>query len=400
MSIIKDYNSGKTELNKLKYTTTMGAGHPGKAPLITRDTPIEPATSKSPEMRSALQRRGDDLARVTKLFGRSEGLTLLSNNTALNGAVALSRTVFGTKKDKIKALTGGATGNALKDTLGTLASTLAQVAVAGTGTHFIKGKAFGTPSYPRNKVATQIAKFGEPGKVKVVYNVDNQLSNHGKEGQDKVNMQDVYASETEKPSDDSVKFLFEVIRPGETSNVFLPFRAYIENFSDNYAVTWTDSQYIGRGEKFKTYSGFDRTVEVTFKSAVATKEELKPLYKKLVYLSSTTAPTYSKNDIMNGTFIKLTIGDYFSKLPGIVTSVSYTWSSNYPFEVALGKTEGYKTEDGTDTQLTQQLPHILDCSISFVPIHYFTPQTGLHHYITNPSEEDSQFFTPGEQPKS
>jgi len=400
MSIIRDYNKGKTDLNKLKYSNTMGAGHPGKEPLITRDIPIEPATSKSPEMRSALQRRGDDLARVTKLFGRTEGLTLLSNNTALNGAVALSRTVFGTLQDKKDALTGGATGNALKDTLGTLASTLAQVSVAGTGTHFIKGKVFGTPSYPRNKVATPIAKLGEPGKVRVVYNKDNQLANHGSEGQDKVNMQDVYSGETEKPSEDLVKFLFEVIRPGETSNVFLPFRAYIDNFSDNYAGSWNDSQYIGRGEKFKTYSGFDRTVEVTFKSAVATKEELKPLYKKLVYLASTTAPTYSKNNIMNGTYVKLTIGDYFSKLPGIITAVSYNWSSNYPFEVALGKTEEYKTEDGTDSQLAQQLPHILDCSVSFSPVHYFTPQTGLHHYITNPSEEDSQFFTPGEQPKN
>jgi hypothetical protein len=82
---------------------------------------------------------------------------------------------------------------------------------------------------------------------------------------------------------------------------------------------------------------------------------------------------------MRGTLVKLSIGSYFSQIPGIITSVKYTWNPDYMWEIAMQNPEGGVDDD------QQELPMTLDCSISFKPIHNFAPQTGLHHYFTSPA---------------
>jgi len=120
----------------------------------------------------------------------------------------------------------------------------------------------------------------------------------------------------------------------------------------------------------------------------------------LAYLASTTAPTYGADDIMRGTIVRMNIGDYLSETPGFISNVNYSWETRYPFEIARGKKDDNAPQDvnvNTDLE-TQELPHILNCSISFTPIHTFTPQTGLYHYITNPlnGENNPIFNEPGE----
>ena len=390
MGIIQDYNSGKTELNKLKYKSTMGSNHPGEPPLITRKIPTEPATRPSPEPLSSVRRRSQDVARLTQLFSRSEGIGFLSNNTQLGLAVDNSYTVKGSIKDKISSLKAGTIAEAVKNTTGTLGSTLAQVAVAGTGTHFIKGKVFGRPEYTFNEPTKAIKSFGQPGLNIVRYDKDrNYLKETTLDSSiDSVTNKDAYKGANSDSNEDLVKFLFQIIEPGEKQSTFLHFRAYIDNLSDSYSGAWNETQYIGRGEKFYSYGGFNRTINLAFKSAVTSKKELKPLYKKLVLLASTTAPSYSDNNLMRGTFVKLTLGDYLSATPGIITSVNYTWNPKYPFEIQ-------NNPDG-DSDL-QQLPHVLDCTIDFTPLHEFTPTTGLNHFITNPTNRNNQFFKPGEE---
>lgn len=372
MSIIRDYNEGKTQLNKLKYKSTMGAGHPGNPPLVTRDIPTEPASRKSPDLLNGVERRADDVLRLTKLFGRSEGLGLLANNTNLNSAVAMSYTVQGSLKDKVSALADSNIGGAVLDTVGTLGSTLLQAGVNGTGTHFVKGKPFGKKRAPFNKVQKAITGFGDQGAVKVKY--DHKVPERARIlsgqdlGQDKVNMMAPYSATEQKEDKDLVKFLFEVIKSGERPSTFLHFRAYIDTISDNYTGNWNQYQYIGRGEQFHTYQGFSREFNISFKTSAGTKAELKPIYQKLVNLASTTAPTYTENNLMKGTFVRLTVGDYILDTPGIITSVSYNWNSRYNFEIEKGI----------------QVPHVLEASVNFTPVHTFTPTAGTKPYIGGP----------------
>ena len=181
---------------------------------------------------------------------------------------------------------------------------------------------------------------------------------------------------------DLAKFFFEVITP--EGSKFLNFRAFIDSLDDSYNADWQGFRYTGRAEEFYTYGGFSRDISVSFKVAAATRKELKPLYKKMVYLASTTAPTYSGQGFMRGSLVRLSLGSYFSQLPGVLTSVKYSWDKEYPWEIALGSPEGAEGD-------VQELPMVLNCSISFKAIHDFAPQTGLKHYITNP-EPGVSFF--------
>ena len=177
---------------------------------------------------------------------------------------------------------------------------------------------------------------------------------------------------------DHIKFKFSIINHDEGDNLNLYFRAFLSNFSDNYQGSWNNTKYLGRAEDFYTYQGFLRTISIGFKAAAFSRQELKPIYKKLVTLASTTAPSYSgDNGFMRGTLVTSTVGDYLVDQPGFISSVDYSWQTGYPWEVQLG---------GNEESDIQQLPHILDINLQFTPIHRFSVQAGEQHYITNPSD--------------
>jgi len=102
--------------------------------------------------------------------------------------------------------------------------------------------------------------------------------------------------------DDHIKFQFSIINPDEGENTNLYFRALLSSFTDDYQGSWNNTQYLGRADNFYTYQGFSRTISIGFKAAAFSRNELKPLYQKLVYLASTTAPSYQGDEgFMRGT---------------------------------------------------------------------------------------------------
>ena len=54
---------------------------------------------------------------------------------------------------------------------------------------------------------------------------------------------------------------------------------------------------------------------------------------------------------------------------GVLKSVNVTWQTNYPWEVKLDPKNADKE--------MKILPHLLDVSVAFQPIHDFTPNNGL-----------------------
>jgi hypothetical protein len=189
----------------------------------------------------------------------------------------------------------------------------------------------------------------------------------------------------EEEGRDIVKFRFHVITPTETRVLY--FRAFLDQFSDNYTGQWNQTKYLGRGEDFQVYGGFQRKITLSFKIAAATRSEMKPLYQKMIWLASSTAPTYADNgQFMRGTIVKMTVGDYVYELPGVMNSVNYTWNVEYPWEIAMLEPEG--SGDGT----MQELPMIMDCQIDFTPIHTFTPETGLKPYFTYGTSADNNYM--------
>ena len=219
---------------------------------------------------------------------------------------------------------------------------------------------------------------GRKGKSKANYMITDSVDT------DKVNMLDILNSKQEegvnlKDGRDLVKFYFEIITPDESK--FLHFRAFIDSIDDGYTADWKGHRYVGRAENFYTYGGFDRDINVSFKIAAATRKEMKPLYRKMVYLASSTAPTYSTSGLMRGTLARMTVGSYISQIPGVITSVKFTLDNDAPWEIALANPDG-GGQSTTDDDV-QELPMVLNCTVSFKPIHDFAPQTGLQHYFTS-----------------
>ena len=159
---------------------------------------------------------------------------------------------------------------------------------------------------------------------------------------------------------DLVKFRIGAINTDTPSKTtWMVFRAYLNGFQESYTSDWSDTKYVGRGEKFKIYNGFDRSVSFSFKVAALSKEEMQPMYQKLNYLASNMMPDY-KGVLMRGPFMKLTVGDYLNAQPGVITSLQYSITDDTPWEISLDQPEGGSA--------MYDLPHIISVSMTFIPI--------------------------------
>lgn len=169
---------------------------------------------------------------------------------------------------------------------------------------------------------------------------------------------------------DFVPFRFEVIdSDNPQKSYWIVFRAFLDTLQDNYTATHNEVKYNGRAERFYTYNAFDRKISLGFKIAAQTRDEMKPLYQKLNFLVSQTAPNYSSTGRIRTPYMRLTLGDYFNRVPGLLSNVSLSWNTNYPWEI--------KADNGKDTDMLI-LPHILDVSLNFQPIHSFTPHNNTN----------------------
>ena len=188
---------------------------------------------------------------------------------------------------------------------------------------------------------------------------------------DKLNFQNIIKltdnafPETETEIPDFVKFRFEVIdhtKPSDSK--LIQFRAFLDSIGDSYSATHNSVKYNGRAEKFYTYNEFDRKIDIGFKIAAQTRHEMMPLYKKLNFLVAQTAPGYSPSNRITTPYTRLTVGDWFNRIPGIITSVGLTWQTDYSWEIKA---------DAELDKYMKVLPHVLDVSLSFTPIHDFVP---------------------------
>jgi len=222
--------------------------------------------------------------------------------------------------------------------------------------------------------------LGDPGKR-------GNKSNYtkGKNGSnmplDKINAMPLYRSNhaTLSPiKNDLVKFRIGVIDNDEPSKkTYIHFRAFLDNMDDNYSAQWNDVSYMGRGEKFYRYNGFDRQINLGWTVAAQSRGELIPMYQKLNYLASVLTPDFSDRGYMRGNLVTLTVGGYLSEQTGIITSLNYGVPQESPWEIAIPTTfDKSKLADGVfSTNDVKEMPHMIKVTgFTFIPIHEFTPR--------------------------
>lgn len=344
-----------------------------------------------------LERRQIDVKRITRFLATPNGQQFIAKQAALqllnprketrvfNGGVTLLAQVGSAgavnfiRHGLIPTPAGTNIGQTIADTLG-LPSEIGGVGLGGDyistieNLNFIREKRFETGD-PGKQTSSDVLKKileGETERTDIpkdprVYQAgsleDDRERNITKI--DKLNELGIIQNLDDVPKD-MIPFRFEVINNQNPANTnIIAFRAFIDGYSDNFNANHNTIRYNGRGEEFYTYNSFKRSIGVNFKIAAQSRHEMKPLYKKLNYLMAQTAPSYSTQGRIQTPYMRLTMGDYFSKIPGVLTSVSIGWKQDYTWEIKLD-------EEDLDKEMLV-LPHVLDVSINFQPIHDFTP---------------------------
>lgn len=221
----------------------------------------------------------------------------------------------------------------------------------------------------------------------------DKLGSFANPGLDFINSTPIYRSEevsTDPKLNDLCKFTIALIDNDDPKySTFMHFRALLGPISDSYSADWSSFKYLGRGENFYTYNGFTRTISLSWTVAAQSKQELIPMYKKLNYLASSTAPNYSPQGYMRGNLAQITVGDYIVNQPGIITGLTYDIQEDSPWEIGINTV-------GDPDNTTAQVPHIIRVSgFNFIPIQQFIPSkqtlTFTNTQATSNKNDDTGF---------
>ena len=211
-------------------------------------------------------------------------------------------------------------------------------------------------------------KLGDPGKRKN----RNVISYHNGLGKalDQINARPIVAGNPRSPVllEDMVNFaICPIDNNNPASGQIIQFRAFLDNFGDNFNSKWSSIQYLGRGEEFYNYGGFSRKISLGWTIVAQSKEELQPMFQKLNTLCSNLLPDYNTNGYMRGPLVTLTVGSYVKGLVGFIESINLELvSDNTTWEIGI---------DDKGNQTGVQLPHMIKVTgVSFTPIHSFLPR--------------------------
>jgi len=219
----------------------------------------------------------------------------------------------------------------------------------------------------------------------ILTNVKDQTS-------DLISLQPLYKSNSvnnEVEQSDLIKFTISVVDNDDPSQrTWIHFRAFLNSFGDAFSAGWNNYKYVGRAESFYRYSSFDRSIKLSFTAAVQSRQEQFPLYQKLNYLASLTAPDYSESGFMRGNLVYLTVGDWLVDVPGVLKGMSLGIPDNSPWEIA-------KSANGTIQNDIAQLPFIVEVSgFDFAPIHNFVPQKNSPFIGAPVPNSQKNYFAP------
>jgi hypothetical protein len=231
------------------------------------------------------------------------------------------------------------------------------------------------PNYKEQNIETRTSIGGTATQQGPGYRAQKNLISYTKGSRigpiDRINALPIYRSEyvdTNQPVNDLVKFRIAAIdNTNPTLKDFIHFRAFLDSFSDNYSADWNSVNYLGRGENFYSYKGFSRTISMGWTVAAQSKEEIMMMYKKLNFLASNLAPSYTSKGYMTGNLVQLTVGGYLFEQVGFITGLTYDVPMESPWEIGIN-------DEGNSDPTVKEVPHIIKVTgFSFTPIQEFIP---------------------------
>lgn len=307
--------------------------------------------------------------KVPEAFRRASQPTVTADQDNVNNLDNL--TAFAFTADKLKAAPCYRVDSRLTDFRKTLRTSLKGTTLANGK---LNGALIDAPDYSTTNIEERV-HLGNPANP--LRDLSSYTAGTGLGAVDKINALPLYksakvAEDGALPVNDLVKFRIAIVGT-DGQKVFIHFRAFLDSVSDSYSADWQSHKYVGRGENFYTYGGFDRKMSLSWTVYAQSKEELIPMYQKLNYLASSLAPRYS-GGFMQGTLAELTVGGYVHDQPGIITGLTYELSEQSTWDI------GIDDAGGSDDRV-KELPHMIKVSgFSFTPIHTFIPQRQQNAY--------------------
>tara|TARA_R110000824_G_scaffold139980_4_gene305452 strand:+ start:1364 stop:4393 length:3030 start_codon:yes stop_codon:yes gene_type:complete len=143
----------------------------------------------------------------------------------------------------------------------------------------------------------------------------------------------------------------------------LYFRAGINSISDSFSPGWKTESEIGRADPKIILEGFGRSISLDITVVAGSADELQPMWDKLNTLAGWTAPTYARNGY-SGQFVDLTLGDIYKQVPCYISSLSFDFDSETPWEITPGR----------------RLPKYCQISMEFTYIGDDLPQNGTSFF--------------------
>ena len=177
--------------------------------------------------------------------------------------------------------------------------------------------------------------------------------------------------------DDLVEFYFSGLKldgskygPAEA----IVFRATFDSIQDNHSPSWNPIKYMGRADPLYVYQGYERSISFGFTVHIGSRDEMKASWRKLNYLASWTAPEYTTAGFIKGPMIRLNIGNLYRKMPGFLSSLSYTFdNTNGHWETANLDADDIKKNNASKPGVLQ-LPKTVQVSCEFTPVGVYRPE--------------------------
>lgn len=138
-----------------------------------------------------------------------------------------------------------------------------------------------------------------------------------------------FLQETETPEStnktDIISFRFKTVGTTQEETEYIPFRAFISTITESVKPEHNEQRYIGRTERFITYSGAKRTASIEFNIVAFSEKEIDAMWTRINYLTGLAFPKgVSASGFMIPQLFKITIGKIYQDQPCYIESLDYT----------------------------------------------------------------------------
>ena len=188
-------------------------------------------------------------------------------------------------------------------------------------------------------------------------------------------------------TNDFIKFYFtgpKLHNGSEEIDDIIVFRAILTTLEDSFSASWDESRMIGRADPNYYYTGFGRSLQLGFTVYATSRDEVKPIWRKLNALAGYTAPIYGKNTIApTAPWMRMTVGDLFIQQPILVDSVSYSLQdADTQWEINVEE----------DPQM-KQVPIKISVTMGLKLITDYLPENGGQFYTLSDRNDEFGSFT-------